>query len=366
MRKRDRIITALDHEEPDTVPITELSIDPGHVETITGTKINTGIEPPKTSNRREEENSVNTIVSAYLKVGFDLIPCEESSPDGWAYKRNPDGTVVDEWGRILSFDTNSRVWVQTDGTFKSVEEFEAFELPDPNEPGRTFALEKTKRKIGEEIALAGVIRDSFAYAWEMFRVTDFVRWLYGNPAFLRRVIEEITDFNVEIAKRMVDAGVDLIIGDGDYCEKRGPLVPVKFFNDVILPNLRRQVEVAHKAGLKFIKHTDGNINPLLPDLATVVDGLHSLDPSAGVNLGDVKRLYGDKLVLMGNVSVDNLCRGSVQDIVDETKNCLLAAAQGGGYVLSSSNSWYTNAKLKNCLAMVETGRKHGRYPIGIA
>ncbi|MGA3406586.1 MAG: uroporphyrinogen decarboxylase family protein [Candidatus Bathyarchaeia archaeon] len=197
----------------------------------------------------------------------------------------------------------------------------------------------------------------------MFSVTDFVRWLYGNPAFLRRVIEKITDFNVEIAKQMIDAGVDVIVGDGDYCEKRGPLVPVKFFKDVILPNLRRQVDVAHKAGLKFIKHTDGNINPLLPDLANVVDGLHSLDPTAGVNLGDVKKLYGDKLVLMGNVSVDNLCRGSVQDIVDETKSCLLAAAQGGGYILSSSNSWYTNAKLENCLAMVETGRKYGRYPI---
>jgi uroporphyrinogen decarboxylase len=197
----------------------------------------------------------------------------------------------------------------------------------------------------------------------MFSVTDFVRWLYGNPAFLRRVIEKITDFNVEIAKQMIDAGVDVIVGDGDYCEKRGPLVPVKFFKDVILPNLRRQVDVAHKAGLKFIKHTDGNINPLLPDLANVVDGLHSLDPTAGVNLGDVKKLYGDKLVLMGNVSVDNLCRGSVQDIVDEPKSCLLAAAQGGGYILSSSNSWYTNAKLENCLAMVETGRKYGRYPI---
>ncbi|MGA3406585.1 MAG: hypothetical protein ABSD49_12705 [Candidatus Bathyarchaeia archaeon] len=80
-----------------------------------------------------------------MKLDFDLIACDPSSPDGWVYKRNPDGSVVDEWGRILSFDSSSRVWIQTSGSFKSIEEFEAFELPDPNTPGRTFALEKEIR-----------------------------------------------------------------------------------------------------------------------------------------------------------------------------------------------------------------------------
>jgi uroporphyrinogen decarboxylase len=160
-------------------------------------------------------------------------------------------------------------------------------------------------------------------------------------------------------------GVDLVVGDGDYCEKRGPLVPLKFFKDVIFPNLQRQVEAVHKMGLKFIKHTDGNLNPILPDLANIVDGLHSLDPSAGVEIENVKQLYGNKLVLMGNISVDNLCTRTAQEIVEETKRCLRAAAPGGGYVLCSSNSWYSYAKLENCLAMVDTGRKYGHYPIRI-
>jgi uroporphyrinogen-III decarboxylase len=66
---------------------------------------------------------------------------------------------------------------------------------------------------------------------------------------------------------------------------------------------------------------------------------------------------------MGNVSVDNLCTSTTGEIIDETKECLRQAAPGGGYILSSSNSWYTHVKLENCLAMVDAGRKYGAYPI---
>jgi len=68
---------------------------------------------------------------------------------------------------------------------------------------------------------------------------------------------------------------------------------------------------------------------------------------------------------MGNVSVDNLCRKTPEEIVQETKECIRVAAPGGGFILASSNCWYADAKLENCLAMVDTARKYGHYPIGL-
>jgi uroporphyrinogen decarboxylase len=85
-----------------------------------------------------------------------------------------------------------------------------------------------------------------------------------------------------------------------------------------------------------------------------------------MDIGEIKRVYGEKLVLMGNISVDNLCTKTPQDIIEETKKCLRSAAPGGGFILSSSNSWYANAKIENCQAMIDTGRKYGHYPIEIA
>jgi uroporphyrinogen-III decarboxylase len=366
MNKRDRVLTTLDHKEPDMVPITELAIDPPLIERILGeTTTNEPSNRTLADRRKRDASVVNATVHAYMKLGFEMIACEPSTPDSWISNRNHDGTVNDEWGRTLSYDPNANVWIQTGSMFKSMEEFEHFDFPDPHTAGRTFAIERMKTEIGDELALAGLIRDSFVYAWEMFRITDFVRWLYEKPDFIKRLVERITDFNVEVTKQMIDAGADVFFGDGDYCEKRGPLVPLKFFKDVIFPNLQRQVAVVHRAGLKFIKHTDGNVNPIISDLANIVDGLHSLDPTAGIDIGEVKRVYGDRLVLMGNVSVDNLCTKSPPDIIEETKKCLRSAASGGGFILSSSNSWYASAKIENCLAMVDTGRKYGRYPVEI-
>jgi len=367
MNKKDRVMRTLDHLEPDVVPITEMAIDPIHVENLAQTKLvgETSLQTQVSADRKAEANTVAAMVRTYQKLGFELIPCELSAPDGWSSQKNPDGTRTDEWGRVLSYDFKCRTWVPTSSIFTTPEDFERFPLPDPHASGRTFAVEEMKKRIGDDVALAGFIRDPFAHAWEMFKITNFVSWLYERPGIIRQAIEHLTDFNVEIMKRVVEAGADLIISGGDYAEKNGPLVPVKFFRDVIFPNLRRQVEVAHRAGLKFIKHSDGNLNPILDDLASIVDGLHSLDPTASMDIGQVKRRYGDRLVLIGNVSVDNLCRKTKEEIVQETKECLRKAAPGGGHILSSSNSWYTDAKLENCLAMVDAGRKYGRYPIDI-
>jgi len=118
----------------------------------------------------------------------------------------------------------------------------------------------------------------------------------------------------------------------------------------------------NRRDLKFIKHTDGNINPLLKDLAVIGDGLHSLDPTAGVDIGDVKAKYGQRLILMGNVAVDSLARKTRDDAIKETKECIRNASTGGGHIVSSSNSWSAGARIENCVAMVEAGRKYGVYP----
>jgi uroporphyrinogen decarboxylase len=156
---------------------------------------------------------------------------------------------------------------------------------------------------------------------------------------------------------------------GDLCEAKGPMLPPDKFRSLgVFDAMRRQVEMAHRYDTKFIKHTDGFVDPLLDDLLNIakIDGLHSLDPSAGVDIGEIKKNYGDKLILHGNISVDNLATKSPEEIIEETKNVIKVASPNGGHILSSSNSWYGGGKLENYLAMVEAGRKYGKYPIKVS
>jgi uroporphyrinogen decarboxylase len=335
------------------------------MEAISGRKFPaaTSLQTQVISDRKLEKRRSDLRIECCKKVDFDVFTVDLSAPEYWKPTLNPDGTLIDLWGRVLKLDKESMAYVPYGTVFNTPEDFENFELPDPNAPGWTFATRYTRKVVGEDIAVATFIRDPFAEAWEMFTPVKFVVWMYQNPQFIKRVIEKLTKFNIEVIKPIAEAGADFIISGGDYCEEKGPMVPIRFFKEVIFPNLKEQVKITHKKDLKFIKHTDGNVIPLLDDLANIVDGLHSLDPTAGVNIKEVKAKYRDKLVLIGNVAVDSLAKKSKAEVIRETKDCIKNASPGGGHILSSSNSWAAGAKLENCLAMVETGRKYGAYPI---
>lgn len=367
MNKRERVLKALNFEEPDRVPITELDIDLPLMETITGkvVRIATSLQTQVIADPALERQRIDLKRECYEKVDFDVFTVDLSAPSDWVPTINPDGTMTDLWGRVLRLDEQSMAWVPYTTIFTTPEDFEAFPFPDASAPGWIYSAEYTKEVIGDTMAIASFIRDPFAHAWEMFTPTKFVQWMYQKPSFIKRVLNQLTKFNVEIIKRLAEAKVDLIISGGDYCEAKGPMVPITFFHDVIFPCLKTQVDAANRLGLKFIKHTDGNILPFLDELADIVDGLHSLDPSAGVDIGQVKEKFGNKLILIGNVSVDHLAQRRKVDVIEETKRCIRDASPGGGHILSSSNSWAAGAKLENCLAMVKTAKRYGVYPIKI-
>ena len=345
----------------------ENGIDTPLMEKITGDSFPYAVsrQSPIVTDRLLERKRVELKLKCYRKIGFDLFPIDLSPPDSWKPRMNPEGDMIDLWGRIMKLDKVTRAWIPYSTVFNDPDDYEEFEFPNPLTSGWIYALEYAKRDLDGEMALASSLRDPFAHAWEMFTPMKFVLWMYREPNFIKRVIEDITEFNIGIIKRVAEVGVDLIISSGDYCDAKGPMVPISFFKNTIFPNLRRQADAAHKNGLKYIKHTDGNINPLLPDLVNIVDGCHSLDPSAGVDIGSVKKMYGHRLVLIGNISVDNLAMKRRADIIEEVKKCIRDASSGGGHILSSSNTWAAGAKLENCLAMVEAGKTFGMYPIRI-
>ena len=366
MNKRERFLAALEHREPDRVPIGEMAVDIPILEKITGMTFRgqVSLQAQISADRGAEIVKRDMEIICSRKY-FDFICVDLSAPDGFEAKENPDGTRTDEWGRILGYDEAGKAWspLGSMSIFKTVEDVENFEFPDPHAPGRTFGIEYVMERVKGELGVTSFIRDPFCHVWEVLGPMTFVRWMYEEPRALDLMFDHMTRFNIEMIKRMAELGVDLIVSGGDYAEEKGPFVPLKFFREKIFPRLKEQVDAAHRYGVPFIKHSDGNVMPLLEDLSKIVDGVHSLDPSAGIDIGVVKERFGDKLILIGNVSVDNLAKKSKDEIVEETKECIRKAAPGGGYILSSSNSWYAGCKLENCIAMVETGWKYGRYPI---
>lgn len=83
-----------------------------------------------------------------------------------------------------------------------------------------------------------------------------------------------------------------------------------------------------------------------------------------MDVGSIKKKYGDKLCLLGNVDCSHtLCSSTLPEVSRETRDVIRKASISGGHILCSSNSLHSAVNLENFLTMVAAGRKFGRYPL---
>jgi uroporphyrinogen decarboxylase len=134
------------------------------------------------------------------------------------------------------------------------------------------------------------------------------------------------------------------------------------FDEFITPYLARLTRGYRDLGFYVIKHTDGNIMPILDSLvSTRPHALHSIDPQGGVDIAEVKRQVGDKVCLIGNVCCAKLQTGTEDEVIESCRYALQNGMPGGGYVFATSNCIYTGLPLERYELMLNVWRKEGNY-----
>jgi len=141
------------------------------------------------------------------------------------------------------------------------------------------------------------------------------------------------------------------------------MISLEHFEIFINHYNRQIVERAHQKGLKVVRHSDGNLWPLLDVLLeTGYDGLNPLEPQAGMAMKKVKAYCGDKICLLGNIDcVARLPNGTTEQVEQAVIQTIEDGAAGGGLIICSSNSLHQGVNPENCIAMFEAVRKHGQY-----
>ncbi len=148
----------------------------------------------------------------------------------------------------------------------------------------------------------------------------------------------------------------------DYCFNVNPFYSPSVFAELIAPNLKKSIDTYRDMGLYTIKHTDGNVMPILDQIVECgPDAVHSLDPQGGVSLAEVKRLYGDKVALCGNVNCGLLQTGTEEEVIADVRRSLREGMDGWGYIFCTSNCAYTGLSLERYELMHRIWREEGIY-----
>jgi len=344
MNGLERVMTALRLQEPDRVP---------HFERIAMT-VREGILPGAS----EED-----IVEHLDLDGVRFIDRTHS----WSYEIMDEGKRIkrDQWGGLVRYTTEDNP-VPMEPAIKSERDLDVYKLPDADEEWRYEHLRRLVKRFKGERAIVVGVTDIFALGRENFLGdVNYFRTMVKNPGFIDRVNEVLLDYQLRYMHNCADLGVDIFWVNGDWAMTERPMVSRGFTERFLAPPLKKLVDYAHSRGVPVIKHTDGNIWPIYDTIIDAgADGLHPIDPMAGMDIGEAKAKFGDKVCLCGNVSCAfSLVSGTEEEVRQETREVIRKAGKGGGLICMSSNSIHSGVNPRNYVAMVRAIREFGKYPL---
>jgi uroporphyrinogen decarboxylase len=195
------------------------------------------------------------------------------------------------------------------------------------------------------------------------RMVEFVVDLAERPQEMKDRAQQRIDGAIARGERMKSWGVlDGFCLCADYCFNDNPFLSPAMFGEFVAPYLKQLVGAYREMGYYVIKHTDGNIMPILDFLVDAgPHALHSLDPQGGVDIAEVKRLVGEKVCLIGNVNCALLQTGTDEQVVESCRYALRHGMSGGGYVFGTSNCIYTGMALERYELMQKVWKSEGVY-----
>jgi len=235
--------------------------------------------------------------------------------------------------------------------------------PNPDREDETFRLIDLIRERSGDRYFLMLPGDATYSIPDGAHMADFACRLVEEPQKVKRDAADMVAHALARAERLRDhGGLDGFALCADYCFNSGPFLSPGQFSEFVAPYLADLVQGYRDLGFYVIKHTDGNIMPILDQLLQArPHALHSLDPQAGVDIAEVKRLCGDRICLIGNVNCALLDTGTEEQVIESARYALRHGMPGGGYVFSTSNCIYTGMRLSRYELMLDVWRREGNY-----
>lgn len=340
MNGYQRMMAALRREEPDRIPVWELIINRPVIEALYG------------------DISYSDFVE---KEDHDGITVREN---GRITERISDMQYRDEWGIVWTMRPSGAI-AASSHPIKTEADLDRYTPPDPDADYRLDSLKRAVARFKGRKAIVFLCHDAFEFSHYLRGMDNLLIDYLTNPGVVKRLAKVVIDYKKRIMERAIDEGADIALTGDDYAWKAAPIMSPQLFKELVLPYLQQVVDVATSKGVPFIKHTDGNLWPILDMVVdTGIDALHPIEPVAGMDIGEVKEKYGDRITLVGNIDCSGLLtRGTEQDVVEAVKETIAKAGVGGGYILASSNSIHSGVNPWNYRAMVLAAREYGKYPL---
>lgn len=384
--RHDRVLAALNLEEPDRVPTFDLMNEYAVSNDILGKRphpIGLLLRNEHTSRLMdhllrlpvspyfldmEMERFANLGAEAAVKMGYDsawisyfpVMRFRDSKTIVDIFGR-VDDVVIDERGNLAN-PVYREGLITDDQAWKAWDKRDLLRLPD--KVNRAFS--NVNKRYGGEFFIFGFCGYGlFENVWQSIGFERFAVALRKDPGFIEGMVSFYTDLFCMNIEGMADAGLPGVVYTDDLAFRSGPMLNPRKIEELFGDSYRRFTETAHSLGMKIIIHSCGNATTLLNFFADCgFDGVHPIEPTAGMTLAESKKLVGDRMCIIGNIDITYiLVEGSREEVFEAVRQAIDDAGKGGGYILGPDHS-HPTISAERLRWMVEAAQKYGRYKRG--
>ena len=330
MREPDkhRILDAIRHIERPDIPLFEIDPDIAIMNQILGKEL------PFHLHSFEQEVSDN--VELNLRMGNDMLYFSH----------------VWRLGRVESSDDDGRLHYR-DGSIKNRSDFDQLWFPDMG------ALEKRLEETCVALQRTGMglmcgAQTAAFTAMTAMGYNDFLFNSLAEPDMVMDLIKTIHGYCIREMDLYLQYPTDLIKLGSGIITTTGPMVSWDQVEQLETQFIREQIKIVHNADKHVYFHIDGKVDNMIPDFIEMgVDVLNPIDPSGDVqDIFDIKRKYGDKITLAGNINIDTVLKdGSPEEVRADVWEHMERLRHGGGYIVSSSHNLHELIPVENYYAM---------------
>ncbi|MBO3803771.1 MAG: hypothetical protein JTT11_07900 [Candidatus Brockarchaeota archaeon] len=351
MLPRERVLRAINLEEPDRVPLDLIWPTQSIMAAL------------------KEALGESTEEGVLRALGVDVRWVSPGPAASWEGRTYGDGSWEDEWGvRWRNYRDTNRAVFHPLASAQDTSDIEGHPWPDPRDPWRLASLRRSLGAIGGDYGIVfGAGGNLLERSWYLRGFKNFLMDMTRRRKIAESILDRVMAFHREITVAALEefgSRIDIVFTADDLGDQNNLFFAPKLWREIFKPRYASLFSEYKKFGAKTMFHSDGNCFELIPDLVDAgLDILNPVQPMAAqMDPATVKEKFGEKLAFHGTICIQKtLPFGSVEQVRDEVISRIGTVGQGGGLILSPTHGVLEDVPATNVIALYKTARKYGTY-----
>lgn len=348
MTSKERVLMAINHEEPDRVPVCAT-----YVPEIAD----------KLAAKYQPEGDLG------VALGNDMVKIASGLENSFYYK--PDPEYVCPYGitwKNINNETGHFTEIHKHPLAGDEQKIYDYVMPDPAKA--TDVIEATKQavaKYGKEKWIIGSCQCSvFEAAWYLRGLDTFMMDLAMEEDYAIALLDKVMQYPLQMGHQFIDLGVDMVWLGDDIATQQNMMMSPAMWREHFKPRYAQMFSEfkKHNPNIKLCYHSCGNLQAVVDDLVEIgLDVLNPIQPMA-MNPAEFKKRFGKNITMYGTLDVQRVMPfGTPDDVRREVKQLITDCAPGGGFILSPAHHIQSDTSVENVEAFYQAAHDFGRYPI---